>query len=109
METALGSGTEAVWHTDKHRITLRLVKNEVIATLSHCPEEGNCEVRETPCVVRYFVDTYGLECNVGTTYLDSKEMEIAWALIGDSFDLGACQLWWIPLSDEAFASWLDSR
>ncbi len=108
METAVG-GQEAEWHTDGHRIELRLVKNEVLVSLQHCPEDGKCEVREVPCVVKYFVDTFGLECNVGSVYINSSVMEIAWALMGDSFDLGACQLWWIPTEDEAFASWLDTK
>ena len=50
METAVG-GQEAEWHTDGHRVSLRLVKNEVIVSLIHCPEKGKCEVRETNCVV----------------------------------------------------------
>ena len=108
MHTAV-DGQEASWHTDGHRLGLRLVKNEIIITLLHCPDTEKCSVREVDCVVKYFVDTFGLECNVGSTDITGPEMEIAWALMGDSFDLGACQLWWIPLEDEAFASWLDSK
>ena len=108
IETALG-GTDAVWHTDGHTIGLHLVKHEVEVTLLNCPDDGKCAVREVSCVVKYFIDTFGLECNVGTAVINGPSMEIAWALLGDTYDLNSCQLWWIPLNDEAFASWLDGK
>ena len=108
MDTAV-DGQEASWHTDGHRVSLRLVKNEIIVSLVHCPDTDKCSVREVSCVVKHFIDMYGLECNVGSVYITSPETEIAWALMGDDFDLDACLLWWIPSEDEAFASWLDSK
>lgn len=102
---------EASWHSDGHILELNLNKNSVDVSLSSCPwdkRDGPCAVRETPCVVEYFVRTFGLECNVGAA--PAKPLiEVAWTLLGDPFDLDACQLWWIPSEDSAFASWLASR
>jgi hypothetical protein len=36
-------------------------------------------------------------------------MEIAWALMGDDFHVQECQLWWIPVEDDAFSSWLSAK
>jgi hypothetical protein len=106
METALGA--DVVRHTDGHIISLRLNKHEVEVELSHCPEEGSCLVREAQCVVEYFINTFGLECNVGSAEVAST-MEIAWALMGDNFHVQECQLWWIPVEDDAFSSWLSTK
>ena len=105
------SDYEASWYSDGHIVGLYLNKNEVEVRLIKCPHDkrdGPCAVREVPCVVEYFVDTFGLEGNVGTAEA-RPEMEIAWTLLGDSYDLNACQMWWIPAEDTAFASWLSSR
>jgi len=106
METALGS--DVVWHTDGHIISLRLNKHEVQVTLDNCPGDGNCAVREVECVVEYFIDTFGLECNVGSASV-AATMEIAWALMGDDHHVQECQLWWIPVEDDAFSSWLSTK
>jgi hypothetical protein len=102
---------EASWHSDGHILEFNLNKSNVDVSLSSCPwekDDGPCAVRTAPCVVEYFVKTFGLECNVGAAAAKPL-MEIAWTLLGDPFDLDACQLWWIPSEDSAFASWLASR
>jgi hypothetical protein len=102
---------DATWHTDGHVLYLQLEQNELHIGLLSCPhgrQGGPCESREVPCTVEYFINNFGLECNVGSAPAQA-EMEIAWTLLGDDFDLGACQMWWLPLEDTAFASWLGVR
>jgi len=102
---------EATWHTDGHTVSLRLEQSKLELDLILCPHGGQggpCDSRENPCVVEYFINAHGLECNVGSAPAQ-PEMEIAWTLLGDSFDLASCQMWWLPLEDTAFASWLGGR
>tara|TARA_B100000029_G_scaffold505788_1_gene587140 strand:+ start:5902 stop:6246 length:345 start_codon:yes stop_codon:yes gene_type:complete len=102
---------EATWHTDGHVIFLQLEQSNLQVSLAVCPHEkqgGPCSSREAPCIVEYFINNFGLECNVGSSAAQ-PEMEIAWTLLGDDFDLASCQLWWLPLEDTAFASWLGTR
>jgi len=102
---------EATWHTDGHVVSISLEQSHLQIVLLRCPhgkQGGPCETREEPCAVEYFINAFGLECNVGSAGAQ-PEMEIAWTLLGDSFDLGSCQLWWLPLEDAAFASWLGTH
>jgi len=46
-----------------------------------------------------------LECNVGQAAA-RPELEIAWTLLGDDLELESCQLWFLPVDDPAFASWV---
>lgn len=101
---------EMVWHNDGHVAYLRINKDtlEIISVL--CPNknaEGSaCSHEDAPCVVEWFLMTYGMECNVGV----SKPMEalsIAWTFVGERHrDLGSCQVWVIPVEDEAFSAWM---
>ena len=105
------SNYEATWHTDGHIVALQLEQSNLQLSLAICPhgkQGGPCNSREAPCIVEYFVNAFGLECNVGSAPVQ-PEMEIAWTLLGDDFDLGSCQMWWLPLEDTAFASWLGAR
>jgi len=36
----------------------------------------------------------------------SAVMQIAWSISGDVSDTDLCQVWIIPIDDEAFAAWL---
>ena len=61
---------------------------------------------DAKCVVKWFVETYGLECNVGVCK-PSGSLHVAWTFIGDAHrDLSACQVWIIPTDDEAFSAWM---
>lgn len=100
----------AVWNVDGHRVLLQLNKNELSIQMVLCPHhEGRaCQVAGFDCIVTWFLDVYGLDCNVGVSEVAS-EMELAWSLQGDSSDPDLCQVWVIPTADEAFASWLETQ
>lgn len=96
---------ESVWHNDGHRISLELNRSNILVTETHCPGGSECGHATYGCMVSWFLTRYGLECNVGVAPA-SHEIEIAWMLSGDSYDLESAQIWVIPTSDEAFAAWL---
>lgn len=100
-----------VWHNDHHAIHLRLDKDQLTITQVDCPGENH---ETTPacggvndCIVSWFLLRFGLECNVGIAP-PSAVMPIAWSVVGDATDLDNCQVWIIPIEDEAFAAWLMS-
>jgi hypothetical protein len=98
---------EMVWYNDGHLVYLTINRSEVVISHIHCPggEERACQKGRFECIVKYFLETYGLECNVGTCEC-APSLELAWAAIGDFDDAEQCQVWVIPTSDEAFAAWL---
>lgn len=99
------TGDAAVWHNDGHVMYLELNKAEVVVQTVVCPGEGECQHERLGCVVQWFMNRFGLDCNVGVCP-PSGEMPIAWMLVGDRYDMDACQVWVIPTEDEAFAAWL---
>ena len=94
-----------VWHRDGHKFRLQLHKHEVIILDVVCPGEEACQHEQAGCLVEWFLRRFGLDCNVGIAE-PAGEMEIAWTLVGDTYDLDLCQVWVIPVNDEAFAAWL---
>jgi hypothetical protein len=98
---------ESVWHTDGHRIYLQLHRNELSVQITTCPgdDERDCKIGKFDCIVQWFLDTYGLDCNVGLSEVAS-DMEIAWMVQGDTDDPDLCQVWIIPTADEMFSAWL---
>jgi hypothetical protein len=104
---------EIKWHNDGHTVMMLLNKDRLEIVGVQCPNKGkdgsSCEHDDAPCVVEYFLNIYGLECNVGVVD-PSAEMTVAWAFIGDRHkDLGACQVWVIPTNDEAFSAWIATQ
>jgi len=95
----------AVWHNDGHVMYLELNKAEVVVQAVVCPESTECKHERLGCLVQYFLNQFGLDCNVGVCS-PSAEMVIAWMLVGDPYDIDACQVWVIPIEDEAFSAWL---
>jgi hypothetical protein len=93
------------WHNDGHVMLLELNRAEVRVLYLSCPEQGPCQHPTLGCVVRYFMQRFGLECNVGVAP-PTPEMTIAWSLVGDFTDVDASQVWVIPTTDDAFAAWL---
>lgn len=96
------------WHDDGHRILLELVKSDLSITTVICPHKDDlsqpCQHRSVGCMVRWFLDRYGMECHVGVCP-PAEELQIAWALVGDEFDLDAAQVWVISTTDEIFGAW----
>jgi hypothetical protein len=103
-------GSEMIWHNDGHHISLRINKSEVEITEIFCPNTLNsdCKHEHFGCVVDYFIDRFGLECNVGVCQAKS-DLQICWSLVGDPYDLEACQLWFVPVEDEVFYAWLTTK
>lgn len=100
----------AVWNVDGHKVLLQLNRNELSIQMVLCPghESRSCRVENFDCIVTWFLDMYGLDCNVGVSEVAS-EMELAWSVQGDVSDPDLCQVWVIPVADEAFASWLETQ
>lgn len=99
---------EMVWHNDGHSITLQINKSALEITEIHCPHDGNgeCHHHDTPCVVKWFLQNYGLECNVGVVK-PSETLVLAWAYVGEKHtELTTTQVWVIPVDDEAFSAWM---
>lgn len=94
---------EMVWHRDGHFIHLQLNKENLLITHVTCPG-GECDHKGS-CIVEWFIRRFGLDCNVGICPPE-ENLEIAWCLVGDENDLDLCQIWVIPVKDEAFSAWL---
>jgi hypothetical protein len=94
-----------VWHNDGHVMLLELNRSDLNVLYLSCPEHESCQHPVHGCVVRFFLNRFGLECNVGVAP-PVGEMPIAWSFQGDFSDLDASQVWIIPTTDEAFAAWL---
>ncbi len=103
----LDSLEEVVWHNDGHVMYLHLNRSEVTISQVVCPqtEDRQCKVGKFDCIVTYFLETYGLDCNVGICEC-SGNLELAWSVVGDTDDPELCQVWVIPVDDEAFSAWL---
>lgn len=102
--------SESVWHSDGHRMYMQLNRNELSIQVVTCQgEEGReCKVGKFDCIVEWFLNRYGLDCNVGVSEV-SSDMEIAWMVTGDTDDHDLCQVWVIPIADEAFSAWLTTQ
>lgn len=101
---------ETIWHNDGHSIYLQLQRHELVIQVISCPQHDDrkCNVGGVDCIVEWFLKRFGLDCNVGVSEIESS-MDLAWSLQGDPNDLDACQVWVIPLKDEAFAAWLATQ
>lgn len=102
--------TPTIWHSDGHRIYMQLERTELVIQEVTCPqtEDRECQTGKFDCIVTWFLNRYGLECNVGVSEV-SSDMEIAWSAQGDMDDPDLCQVWVIPVIDEAFSAWLTTQ
>lgn len=101
---------EMTWHKDGHVIHLQLNRADVVISHIHCPggEGRMCEVGRFECIVKYFLELYGLDCNVGICDC-TPDIEIAWTAVGNFEEADESQVWIIPIHDEAFSAWLISQ
>ncbi len=103
---------EAQWHNDGHQIAVRIDRDRVHVVLDYCPnldqEDTECWNAEADgCIVRWFLEVYGLDINQGTAPA-GPTMEIAWSAQRGA-DLTSSQVWIIPSNDEAFSGWLTDK
>ena len=94
----------SVWHSDHHVVHLLLNRSQLVISEVLCPGTDECNNTLVGCVVKHFLKVYGLECNVGVIE-PTPQIEIAWTLQGNPMDIDSCQVWVIPVEDDAFAAW----
>lgn len=101
---------ETLWHKDGHRIHLQINRNELSVLMVSCPghDDRACQMGRFHCAVQWFLDRFGLDCNVGVCDAAS-EIEVAWTIQGDPNDPDLCQVWVIPVTDLAFSAWLEAQ
>lgn len=103
--------SDVVWHDDGHRIGLELHRSELVITTVFCPHREDplkpCQHQVVGCVVEWFLHRFGLECHVGVC-APSEELSVAWALVGDRWDLDVAQVWVISTTDDIFGAWAAS-
>lgn len=118
---------EVVWSNDGHTITLHINKEELEILDISCPHdlEFMNDIEEEAikdavvghpcmagsrvgCVVKYFVNLYGFECNIGSC-APEPVLEISWSLLGSVDDIDQAQLWFVPIKDEVFYAWMTQR
>lgn len=99
-----------IWHNDGHVIHLRINRSEAEVVQIDCPNKdgGACIMENGDCAVEWLVYRFGLDCNAGSCPA-AESIQICWTIAGDKRDIDACQLWFMPLSDETFQAWIISR
>lgn len=105
------SDSEMMWHNDGHKISLQINKSELEITDIHCPAEDDsakCYMDGIGCVVTWFLNRYGMECNAGKCP-SASELEFCWTIVGDHRNIEAAQVWFMPLTDVMFNAWLTSE
>lgn len=102
-----------MWHDDGHAIYLRLEKSKLRVSPMPCPHDEHKDSAcyhavYGGCVVNYFVQMFGLDCNVGVAD-PAPELAIAWARQGDPYDIDATQVWVVPTTDDNFQSFVAAQ
>jgi hypothetical protein len=101
--------TEQFWHNDGHKIMLRINKAELEVLHIECPGlESECYTEEYGCIVRWFIQRFGMECNAGACPPE-EIIEICWTIVGDKKNPDAAQVWFMPMKDDVFSAWLISQ
>ncbi len=101
---------QQVWHNDGHKIELRINKAELEVLSTICPHEDDspCKNIAGDCVVTWFIDRFGMECNGGICP-PAEFIEISWTTVGDINNFDSCQVWFMPLTDDIFSAWMISN
>jgi hypothetical protein len=101
--------SEQFWHNDGHKITLQINRSELDILHTECPGgDAECMSEEYGCVVRWFIERFGMECNAGSCAPD-EVLEICWTLIGDKRNIDSSQVWFMPVKDDIFVAWLTTQ
>jgi len=100
------------WHDDGHTIALQIIGADLRIVGMFCPHESDqtkpCRHPRHGCIVKSFVDRYGLDCNVGSCPAASQ-VTLCWTNVGDPDDIETMQIWVIPRNDDVFGSWLENQ
>ena len=99
-----------LWHDDGHSITLRINRSELEVLSITCPksDDRKCASEEHDCVVEYYIHRFGMECNAGVCPA-TENMEICWTSVGSEHDVDSMQLWFMPINDDVFGAWLNTK
>lgn len=103
-----------IWHDDGHNISLMLNRNLLLIDKILCPAGGKegsaCYSKAVNgCIVDWFLNQYGLECNVGIIE-PTPVIEIAWTVSGEwEVDVDLAQVWVIPREDSVFYAWAQAQ
>ena len=103
---------DMVWRDDGHVISVRLSENKFIVDLHTCPfeesSEAACYLESIDgCLVRWFIDGYGVDCNVGEVEVVSP-MTIAWSKGGSGWEADLYQIHTISVDDPHFKEWAEA-
>ncbi len=106
------SQIEAVWHNDGHRVIILIDQADVTISLEYCPNGGRegteCYHPESKgCLVKHFIDLYGLEINKGIAPA-ALFKEISWTFL-EGQDLYSSEAHIMPNEDESFRSWIEEQ
>lgn len=101
------------WNPDGHQLKFVIDGEHLLVSMANCPNKRQkgteCWNEQAEgCIVDWFITQYELSCNHGTATVNGL-MDIAWSIQGDTRDLASCQVWFLPIEDEAFASWFVER
>jgi hypothetical protein len=101
---------QQVWHNDGHKIELRINKAELEVLSTLCPHEDSaaCKNMAGDCVVTWFINRFGMECNGGICP-PVEFLDISWTIVGDINNFDSCQVWFMPLTDDIFSAWMISN
>jgi hypothetical protein len=104
--------SEMMWHNDGHILHLQINKAELKIVQVTCPnaekQDGACQIPHIGCVVSEFAFRYGLDCNAGVCPA-TENMEICWTSVGSQTDIDSMQLWFMPVNDDVFGAWLNTK
>ena len=103
---------EIVWRKDGHRVILLVDRAEVTISLEYCPNgskpDTDCWNREAKgCVVKYFIDLYGLDINEGMAPA-ALFKEISWTY-QEGLDLYTSEVKIVPVEDANFSAWVEEQ
>ena len=100
------------WRDDGHSIHVRLEK-DTISVQGSCPFGGRkgspCHHEGiNDCVVRYFVNMYGIDVNVGVADA-AGSMPVSWSYGGNQWEVDSSTCWIMPNADSNFAAWAENE
>ncbi|CAB4155367.1 hypothetical protein UFOVP658_4 [uncultured Caudovirales phage] len=101
--------SDQYWHNDGHKITLQINRAEIEVLHIECPGgESECITEDYGCIVRWFIERFGMECNAGSC-APEEVLEICWTIVGNKRNIDAAQVWFMPMKDDVFAAWMISQ